>query len=251
MDAHITRRLRIARPQAPNQGDRGYPRALPSSTSHPRTGERGARLRPARPPPRVARLKAKVPSCCGFIPQNGDVLGASAGGGGDRVRILGAVHLATRGRTIQASARDAAREERRRRDRRVVGRDGSRWRHRRAQPSAREGEEAPRGPPRARGDRARGRRSPISSPPPTADERDGESYDQTGQHTIEHAPRAHPVVQAGDRRPASSSDAAPRASARRTARPPRASASPSSTRPRSSAGRTTTACGWTSLRTSA
>ena len=52
-----------------NQGDRGYPRALPSSTSHPRTGERGARLRPARPPPRVARLEAKVPSCCGFIPQ--------------------------------------------------------------------------------------------------------------------------------------------------------------------------------------
>ena len=26
---------------------------------------------------------------------------------------------------------------------------------------------------------------PISSPPPTADKRDGKSYDQTGQHTIE------------------------------------------------------------------
>ena len=164
-----------------NQGDRGYPRALPSSTSHPRTGERSAHLRPARPPPRVARLEAKVPSC-GFIPQmatssaRAPAAAATASGSwapSTSRRVAARSRPAPATPLERASASGPARTD---------GPPRSRWATVAPAVGTRRRGGA-RGRPRAR-DRARGRRLDLLAPA-TADERDGESYDQTGQHTIE------------------------------------------------------------------
>ena len=195
MDAHITRRLRVAL-------EPGRPRLPPRATLEHLAPAHGRTQRPPPPgaPATESRSSRGESSLVRLYPANGDVLGASAGGGGDRVRILGAVHLATCGRTIQASARDAAREERRRRARRVqMGHRRVQVGHRRARPSAREGEEAPRGPPRARGDRARGRRPNLLAPADRG--REGRRVVRSDRAAHHRATRAHPVVQAGPLRP--------------------------------------------------
>ena len=194
MDAHITR---LARPQARTRATAATPRATLEhlAPAHGRT----QRPPPPGAPATESRSSRGESSFLRLYP-NGDVLGASAGGGGDRVRILGAVHLATRGRTIQASARDAAREERRRRARRVqMGHRRVQVGHRRARPSAREGEEAPRGPPLARGDRARRRRPNLLAPADSGQE--GRQIVRSDRAAHHRATRAHPVVQGKPLRP--------------------------------------------------
>ena len=200
------RRLRIAR-RGSNQGDRGYPRALPSSTSH----AHGRTRRPSARAPATETLARRAPLA---LSRAGDVLGASAGGGGDRVRT--GVHPRAWPH-VQASAPRRRSEERRRRPARPdgppMGPGGPPRLSRRHEKERRR----PAGRPGARC-RARGRRP---SPPPPPGRRDGESYDRR-QHTIE-LPELTP---SSGGPPTSSCGCGPAASARRTARPPRAYASP-------------------------